>query len=55
MMQKDEFIENLRNQIKRNDEEKAKMCDALNRIEANYKVAFRDQGVNDLKVKDLEE
>lgn len=31
------------------------MCDALNRIEANYKVAFRDQGVQDLKVKDLEE
>lgn len=31
------------------------MCDALNRIEANYKVAFRDQGVNDLKIKDLEQ
>ena len=40
--QKDEYIENLRVQLKRTDEEKNKMCDALNRIEANYKVAFRE-------------
>jgi len=40
--QKDEYIENLRIQLKRTDEEKNKMCDALNRIEANYKVAFRE-------------
>ena len=31
----------------RNDEEKQKMCDALSRIEANYKVAFKDQESQD--------
>ena len=45
----------MRDKIRKVDEEKQKMCDTLSRIEANYKVAFRDQGVQDLKVKDLEE
>lgn len=53
--QKDEYIENLRSKIRKCDEEKQSMCDTLSRIEANYKVAFRDQGVQDVKVKDLEE
>jgi len=37
------------------EQEKSVISNELSHIEANYKAANRDQGVSDMKIKDLEE
>lgn len=48
------YNSNLKKEIENLTEEKRTLRDTLNKLDANYRISFRDSGIHEAKIKDLE-
>ena len=45
----------MKKEIEHLTEEKRQLRDTLNKLDANYRIAYRDSGIHEAKIKDLEQ